>query len=109
MSYSKPDTVMFVNFNWASNLYKLKIFTLNDAFSIIKDYRSIDISYKYRYFHIIDGKVVFMNIRRHNLFLEFWKLMYIDNNESFVEIENTGASLKTRVSFYTNNVSSVIL
>jgi hypothetical protein len=73
--------------------YKLNICRLNPSFSKIEYYRSIDISNEYSYFHLIDGKIVFANIVRHN-FAPIVKLMCISENNQFVEIENTSTTLK---------------
>jgi hypothetical protein len=102
---SRPtfDTVMFESIQGIrlfDGVVKLNIFNVNNLLSKINNCRSINISYTDRSFHIIDGRIVFARVARHESSL-IVKLMYIDDNERSIEIENTGASLTAYASPYT--------
>lgn len=105
------DTVMFTNLHETNKYqYSLNILKLNASYSKILERKLIDISLNHRYFHIIDGKIVFANLNRTNLIQHITSVkcfMYINHNGDFVEIENTGASLKPRLPFYMTDVGAV--
>jgi hypothetical protein len=90
------DTVMFVRCNGAWTIErqdKLNIFKLNASLSKIERHRIINISNNEKYFHMIDGMVVF--VRSHQLTpVVNVKLMYIDQNDKRVEIETNGEDPK---------------
>jgi hypothetical protein len=83
--------------------YKLNICKLNPLLSNIEHHRSIEISNDYFCFHIINRDIVFARIR-HNHDLAIVNLMKIDENNQFVEIEKTAATLEAH---YERGVSAI--
>lgn len=112
VSYSTPNTVIFkinLDADVEESKYKLNIITLNNSFSKIEERRSIiDISFEFDHFHVIDDTIVFTNTTIHN-FLEKVNLMYVDDSDRFVEIDNSSVCLIKRIESDLPRIQTVII
>jgi hypothetical protein len=79
--------------------FRLTICRLDASLSKIESQKLVRIVPGHQYFHMIDGTIVFANIRQGNsIIIEHF--MYIDDSDNLIEIENTGACLEIDVSHH---------
>jgi hypothetical protein len=103
-SHPSSDIVMFESFHETETRerqFKLNICKFNASFSKIEYHESIDIQDDYCFFHLIDDKIVFAhkNLTRDDHVTTIKRLMYINEDGTFAEINNSGSYLKARASF----------
>jgi hypothetical protein len=101
---SRPtfDTIMFIGYRETQiqEGNRLNVYKLNASLSKIEHTKCMDISLNDRFFHIIDGIIVFADIRHWHLVRTkvVTSLMYIDEKDNFVKIENSAALLRAHSS-----------
>lgn len=105
MFHPLPNIIMVIcghNIPWGVKLY---IFKLNGSLSTINFQQSIEIPFDSRWFHQFEGKIVFARGGSKIVFC----FTYMNEDNSLVEIENTGTLLRGHSTFDISNFSYVSL
>lgn len=95
IAYSPANNAIMIKCTHYELKQKLHVFKLNFSPLSLKFEFSVEVLMNHRWYNMIDGKVVFAHYRATvNASAMVKNFMFIDENRSLVEIENTGACLE---------------